>query len=81
SNSTLGLAPEIREYLIAHSVQETEIQRQLRAETAQHPMGTMQSAPEQGQFMAWIIRLIGARKTLDVGVFTGYSALTVALAL
>jgi len=54
---------------------------QLRQETAQHPMSMMQIAPEQGQFMALLVQLIGARKTLEVGVFTGYSALVVALAL
>lgn len=81
ANTSLGLDPQLYQYLIGHSVHETDLQRQLRAETAQHPMGQMQIAPEQGQFMAWLIRLMGARKALEVGVFTGYSALTVALAL
>jgi predicted O-methyltransferase YrrM len=55
--------------------------RRLREETALHPDAEMQIAPEQGQFMALLVRLIGARRTLDVGVFTGYSSLVVALAL
>ncbi|HHP7230491.1 MAG TPA: class I SAM-dependent methyltransferase, partial [Xenococcaceae cyanobacterium] len=54
---------------------------QLREETARLPMSKMQIAPEQGQFMALLIQLMGAKKTLDIGVFTGYSALAVALAL
>jgi predicted O-methyltransferase YrrM len=54
---------------------------QLREETARHPRANMQVAPEQGQFLAFLVKLIGARKTLEVGVFTGYSSLSVALAL
>lgn len=54
---------------------------QLRQETQQHPLGQMQISPEQGQLMALLVQLIGAKKTLEVGVFTGYSTLAVALAL
>lgn len=53
----------------------------LRQETASHPRSTMQISPEQGQFMRLLVQLIGAKKTLEVGVFTGYSSLSVALAL
>ncbi|HTV95167.1 MAG TPA: class I SAM-dependent methyltransferase [Steroidobacteraceae bacterium] len=53
----------------------------LRAETANHPRAGMQIAPEQGQLMALLVRMLGARKTLEVGVFTGYSAMVVAKAL
>ncbi|MEO5843311.1 MAG: class I SAM-dependent methyltransferase, partial [Caldimonas sp.] len=56
-------------------------QAALRAATAQHPQAGMQISPEQGQFMALLVKLLGARRALEVGVFTGYSALTVALAL
>ena len=78
---TLGLEKHLYEYLLSVSLRETEILTQLRQQTAQHPMGKMQIAPEQGQFMALLVQLIGAKKTLDVGVFTGYSSLVVALAL
>lgn len=78
---TLGLEKHLYDYLLSVSLREPEILTQLRQETAQHPMGKMQIAPEQGQFMALLVQLMGAKKTLDVGVFTGYSSLVVALAL
>lgn len=81
TTQTLGLEKHLYEYLQSVSLREPEILTQLRQETAQHPMGRMQIAPEQGQFMALLVQLIGAKKTLDVGVFTGYSSLVVALAL
>ena len=55
--------------------------RRLREETASHPRVSMQISPEQGQFMALLMHMLGARRTLEVGVFTGYSSLAVALAL
>ncbi len=63
------------------TLREPEILRRLREETANHPQVNMQISPEQGQFMALLMHLIDARKTLEVGVFTGYSSLSVALAL
>ncbi len=72
---------ELYAYLLEASLQEPEVLRRLREETARHPQGIMQIAPEQGQFMALLMRLLGAKKTLEVGVFTGYSALVTALAL
>jgi predicted O-methyltransferase YrrM len=81
SNKTLGLDNQLYEYLQAVSLREPEILRQLRQETARNPMAMMQIAPEQGQFMALLVKLMGAKKTLEVGVFTGYSSLVVALAL
>jgi predicted O-methyltransferase YrrM len=81
SNDTLGLPPQVAAYLRSYSLREPEILTKLRAETALQPMSQMQIAPEQGQFMALLVQLIGARKTLEVGVFTGYSSLVVALAL
>ncbi|MEL6137865.1 MAG: class I SAM-dependent methyltransferase [Cyanobacteria bacterium J06628_6] len=77
----LSLDDRLIHYLRSVSVREPEILQQLRAETAQHPMAVMQVSPEQGQLMALLVQLIGARKTLEVGVFTGYSSLVVALAL
>jgi predicted O-methyltransferase YrrM len=71
----------ISQYLLSVSLREPPILRSLRDETASHPRATMQITPEQGQFMALLIQLMGARNTLEVGVFTGYSSLAVALAL
>ncbi|MBE9205100.1 class I SAM-dependent methyltransferase [Nostoc sp. LEGE 06077] len=81
TTQTLGLEENLYEYLLSVSVREAEILTQLRQETAQHPMGRMQIAPEQGQLMSLLVQLIGAQKTLEIGVFTGYSTLVVALAL
>ncbi|MGC8713715.1 MAG: class I SAM-dependent methyltransferase [Leptodesmis sp.] len=81
SNQTLGLSDRLAEYLKSVSLREPEVLTELRQETSHHPMSTMQIAPEQGQFMALLVQLMGARKTLEIGVFTGYSALVVALAL
>jgi predicted O-methyltransferase YrrM len=71
----------IYEYLISNSRREPEILRRLREETAVLPRASMQISPEHGQFMALIVQLMGARRALEVGVFTGYSSLAVALAL
>jgi caffeoyl-CoA O-methyltransferase len=68
-------------YLQDVSLREPDILARLRAETATLPMARMQIAPEQGQFMQLLVRLMGARRCLEVGVFTGYSSLAVALAL
>jgi predicted O-methyltransferase YrrM len=81
SNQTLNLDDRLHRYLLDHSVHETAVQVALRAETAHLPMAKMQIAPEQGQFMALLVQLMGVTKALEVGVFTGYSALAVALAL
>lgn len=81
SNKTLNLDSRLYEYFLSVSLQEAEILQQLRAETAKLPMGRMQIAPEQGQFMALLIQLMRAKKALEIGVFTGYSATAIALAL
>lgn len=81
SNKTLTVDDRLYDYLLSVSVREPEVLRQLREETTHHPMRQMQIAPEQGQFMAMLVKLIGAKKTLEIGVFTGYSSLVVALAL
>ena len=81
SNVTFGLSDDVRRYLLSVSVHEPEILARLRAETARLPMAMMQITPEQGQFMALLVRLLQARRCLEVGTFTGYSALWVALAL
>ena len=81
SRRTIDLDDVLYRYLIDHSVREHPAQSALRAATASHPHAGMQISPEQGQFMALLVRLIGARRALEIGVFTGYSALAVALAL
>ena len=81
SIKTLGLEENLREYLLSVSLREPDILTLLRQETSLHPRGIMQVSPEQGQFMALLVKLMGAKKTLEVGVFTGYSTLAVALAL
>lgn len=78
---TLQLSPRLHRYLIAHSLRETAIQRRLRAATQKLPRATMQIAPEQGSFLALLVKLSGARRCLEIGTFTGYSALAIARAL
>lgn len=81
SNKTINLSDSLYEYVLSITLREPDVARELREETAREPMARMQIAPDQGQFMALIVRLMRARRALEVGVFTGYSALCVALAL
>lgn len=81
SNRSIGLDDQLYSYLLSATLRESPVQAALRAETAKHAQARMQISPEQGQFMALLIQLIGAKKTLEIGVFTGYSALSVAMAL
>ncbi|MBH8551726.1 class I SAM-dependent methyltransferase [Nostocaceae cyanobacterium CENA357] len=81
SSQTINLDSRLYDYLLAISVREPEVLQKLRQETASHPRSGMQISPEQGQFMRLLVQLMGAKKTLEVGVFTGYSSLSVALAL
>jgi predicted O-methyltransferase YrrM len=75
------LDPKLHEYILTHSVRERDILRRLREETAARPNAIMQIPAEQGQFFAVLVRALRARKTIEVGVFTGYSSLAVAFAL
>lgn len=81
SNRSIGLDGPLYQYLIDASLREPPVLARLRAETAGHPRVNMQISPEQGQFMALLVKLMGATRCIEVGVFTGYSSLAVALAL
>jgi caffeoyl-CoA O-methyltransferase len=72
---------DLHEYLLRVSLREPDVLRRLRQETASHPEARMQISPEQGQLMGLLARLIGAREAIEIGVFTGYSSIAVALAL
>jgi predicted O-methyltransferase YrrM len=78
---TKPLSNEVHDYLLSVSLREPDVLRELREETAGLERSEMQIGPEQGQLMALLVELIGARRTLEIGTFTGYSALVVALAL
>lgn len=78
---TVLLPEDVYQYLQASSVREPDVLRRLREVTAPRPESEMQISPEQGQFMALLVRLIGAVRCIEVGTYTGYSALAVALAL
>jgi caffeoyl-CoA O-methyltransferase len=77
----LNLDEGLYRYLLDHSLREHPVQRELREATRDMKHGGMQIGPEQGQLMALLVRLLGAKRTIEIGVFTGYSALSVALAL
>lgn len=77
----LQITDEIHRYLLAHSVREPDVLARLRAATASLPQAQMQIGPEQGQLMGLLARLVGAKRCIEIGVFTGYSSLAVALAL
>jgi caffeoyl-CoA O-methyltransferase len=75
------MTAELHRYVVENSLREPEVLARLRAETARLAHAGMQIGPEQGQLMALLAKLIGAKKCIEVGVFTGYSSLVVALAL
>jgi predicted O-methyltransferase YrrM len=75
------LPEDLYKYLTSVSVREPAVLGRLRQETETLPQGGMQSPPEHGQLLGLLVQLMGAHRTLEVGVFTGYSSLSVALAL
>src|SRR5271169_2596293 len=77
----LPVTPDLAAYIRDVSLREPDVLRRLREETSSHPMVSMQISPEQGQFMGLLVQMLNARRTLEIGVFTGYSSLAVALAL
>ena len=81
SNRTIAITESIYKYLCDHSLREDKVLVDLRNYTFSMEERAMQIAPEQGQFMQMLVKLIGAKNTIEVGVFTGYSSLAIALAL
>lgn len=78
---TVSVTAELAEYVEEASTREDEVWRQLREETARLPAGGMQIGADQARLLGWLVRLIGARRALEIGTFTGASALAVAQAL
>ncbi|MGI9517291.1 MAG: class I SAM-dependent methyltransferase [Pirellulaceae bacterium] len=81
SSTHYAITPEIAQYIRSVSLHEPAVLRQLREETEQLDDAVMQVSPELGQFIRLLIRLIGAKNILELGVFTGYSSLSMALAI
>ena len=81
ANASMGLPADLEQYLVKHGVREPEILARLRDETALIPQHNMQIAPEQGALLALLVELTGAKRCLEIGTFTGYSSLIVALAM
>jgi caffeoyl-CoA O-methyltransferase len=81
SRESINLSEPLQAYIRSFGMREDSDLASLREETARHPAGFMQIAPEQGQLMALLIHILNARKTLEIGVFTGYSAMVVAKAM
>ena len=81
SSKTLFMPDRVHAYLVGHSVRETAAQRALRAATSGIPGAGMQISPEQGALLQVLVRMLGAKRYLEIGTFTGYSALCVALAM
>jgi predicted O-methyltransferase YrrM len=81
TRKSISLTDSLYEYLLSVSLREPDILQRLRDETAELPMARMQIAPEQGQFMQMLVRLMQARRIIEIGTFTGYSTLWMALGL
>jgi len=81
SRGSIGLDRRLNDYIVSSHPPEHPVLAKLRERTATMPSAEMQIAPEQGHFLAFLVRLIGAKEALEIGTFTGYSALAVALAL
>jgi predicted O-methyltransferase YrrM len=81
ANRTLNLTDEVVAYVHRYGVREHPVLARLRERTAPMAMSTMQIGPDQGAFMALVVRLIGARRILEIGTFTGYSSTAMALAM
>lgn len=81
TSKSIGLPDDVHAYVIRWGLTEPAILARLREETAAHPRSSMQIAPEQGAVLGLLVELLGARRCLEIGTFTGYSSLAMALAL
>tara|TARA_B100000959_G_scaffold286535_1_gene365643 strand:- start:562 stop:1227 length:666 start_codon:yes stop_codon:yes gene_type:complete len=81
SNKTIQLNEKLYEYLLSISLKEDEVLKSLRKTTAAMPGSRMQIAPDQGQFMAMLIKIMGAERLIEIGTYTGYSTLVCAMAM
>jgi len=81
ARGAINLPAKLLEYVVSHGARETPVQRRLRQLTHRIPMGGMQIGPDQAALMQMLVRLLGAKRCIEIGTFTGYSALAVALAL
>ncbi|MEP0339162.1 MAG: class I SAM-dependent methyltransferase [Alphaproteobacteria bacterium] len=81
TKATTGLDPALYDYILKTTLREPEILARLRRETDSHPRAGMQISPDQGQLLALLVELLGARRIIEVGTFTGYSSLAMAMAL
>jgi len=81
ANKTLNLNAELYDYVLDVGLREPEVLQHLREATEEEDMSVMRSAPEQGQFMAMLLKLMGAKRVLEIGTYTGYGTLWMALAL
>ena len=79
--SEIKFTKELHDYILSVSLRESDVLRRLREETDRDPNAIMQIPPEQGQFMSFLVKVLGANKALEIGTYTGYSTLCVALAL
>lgn len=77
----ISMNDALYQYILDHSLRDDPLMQELREETARLPQAGMQIGPDQGQFMALLTKLVGAKQCLEIGVFTGYSSLSVARAL
>lgn len=80
ANRTLKITDELHDYILRH-IREPELLAELREETSRHPLANMQVSPEQGRFLSFLVAATGARRAIEIGTFTGYSALCIAQAL
>ena len=81
ANKTIGISDELAAYVVRFGAREPDLLARLRAETAALPQHDMQIAPEQGAFLTLLVELVGARRCIEIGTFTGYSSIAIALAL
>ena len=81
SNTTIQLNEELYDYLLSVSLKEDEVLTSLRKTTSSMPGSRMQIAPDQGQFMAMLIKIMGAERLIEIGTYTGYSTLVCAMAM